>query len=83
MLSRIGMPIDDAISQYNTIGNGVFARQRKFHGRGILRPKYRSNDMETAVKAVLEKGLSCESRRTHMNAINVTLRNENAEACHT
>jgi hypothetical protein len=83
MLSRIGMQIDDAISQYNTIGNGVFARPRKLSGRGILRPKYRSKDMETAVKKVLEEGLTRESKRTHTNAVNIKLRNENAEACHT
>jgi len=83
MLSRMGMPIDDAIDQYDTIGNGVFAQPRRLHVMGILRPKYRSEDMKKAVQIVLKNGLSRESKRTHTPEIGIKLRNENVQACHT
>jgi hypothetical protein len=83
MLSRMKMSVNEALQQYNTVGNGVFAqpRPRIVSIGGVLRPKYESKKMIEALKKVVKNGSKKESHRT--GHIEIRLRNENSDACHT
>jgi len=83
MLSRMKMGINEALQQYSTVGNGVFAQPRPqiFSIGGVLRPKYESKKMIGALKKVVENGSKNEVRRTGHSE--VRLRNETTDTCHT
>lgn len=83
MLARMKMGVDDAMEQYHTIGNKVFAHPRNITFGGLARPKYKSENMKQALHAVLEHGLKDETRRTGKTTSNIVLKNENDLACHT
>ena len=80
MLSRMGMDIDDALRQYSTVGNRVFAHPRPRGTRfgGVLRPRYASSKMNEAVQAVVKHG----STGKH-NTNEIRLINENKFSCRT
>ncbi|PSN75297.1 FabD/lysophospholipase-like protein [Corynespora cassiicola Philippines] len=59
MLSRLEMNIDDALEQYDLVGNEVFAKHRHFHSikaMGIIRPQYKTINIEAALRKVIKKG---------------------------
>ena len=59
MLSRLEMNIDDALEQYDLVGNEVFAKHRHFHSikaMGIIRPQYKTKNIEAALRKVIKKG---------------------------
>ena len=66
MISRMGMDIDQALQQYDTVGNMVFAKPRYLHssfrGVNVIRPKYPNRNMANALKDVIEVGLKEELR---------------------
>jgi hypothetical protein len=86
MLSRMKMSVNEALQQYSTVGNGVFAqpRPRIVSIGGVLRPKYESKKMIKALKKVVEQGSKkevCRARGPGRNEIQ--MRNEITDACHT
>lgn len=68
MLSRMGMDIDDALRQYSTVGNDVFAHRRRQVKRwgGVMTPKYASANMNTALKTVVGHGSKKETARRNL-----------------
>jgi hypothetical protein len=83
MLSRMQMSVDEALQQYITVGNGVFAqpRPRYISFYGYLQPMYDSKKMIGALKQVVKCGSKKEEHRTgHSDTI---LQNENTDACQT
>ncbi len=79
MLSRMGMDIDDALRQYSTVGNNVFAHPRHQLKRwgGVMRPKYASANMDTALKTVVAHGSQKEILRRDLLDYEVRLTNPN------
>lgn len=77
------MNIVDAMEQYNTIGNKVFAHPRRTALKGKLRPKYNKDRMKEALYDVLKKGLREEQQRTGKMTSKTTMKNESDSACHT
>jgi len=79
------MDIDDALRQYNTVGNKVFAHPRPHGTRlgGILRPRYASSNMNEAVREVVTHGSKKEIDRTKPESSEIRLTNENKLACRT
>ena len=81
----MGMDIDDALRQYSTVGNKVFAHPRP-HGtrlKGILRPRYASRRMNEAVREVVTHGSKKEVGRTKPDSREIRLTNECKFACRT
>lgn len=64
MLGRLRMSIDDALAQYDIVGNQVFGKPRLLHRQlGFLNyatPKYRSRDMKKAILEVVRNGMAEE-----------------------
>ena len=61
MLGRLHMSIDDCISEYETLGERVFAHPRWFHIRSPMiypRDKYRATDLEDVLKDVVSRHVS-------------------------
>lgn len=86
MLSRLGMDIDDALRQYATVGNGVFAhRRRQVHcWGGIMRPKYASANMNRALQTVVEHGSRKETIRRSLPNDEIRLLNTSElKSCRT
>jgi hypothetical protein len=90
MLSRMKMDIDHALKQYTVVGNEVFGKPRfgyrnpKFAKvAGLLRPKYATKRMESALHTVLQNGLTSERIRTKIRSEEIVLENFNKYACHT
>lgn len=86
MLGRLRMSIDQALGQYDTVGNRVFGRPRMLHRHvGMLKyitPKYRARDMEDAVIEVIHEGLPQESSWWARNAEQAPLESDPAQ-CRT
>lgn len=61
------MSVDEALDQYDIVGNQVFGKPRALHGAirslNLVRPKYPSRNMKNALLEVLENGLKDEIRR--------------------
>lgn len=90
MLSRMQMDIDRALAQYTVVGNDVFGKPRfgyknpKFAKLvGLLRPKYATKKMESALNRVLRNGPVDERLRTKIRSEDIVLENFNKYACHT
>lgn len=85
MLSRLKMDVNEALEQYNTVGNDVFAQHRPkiLTFGGVLRPKYGTKKIEGALRKVVENGAERETRRTKCLPSDIRLRDENTDACHT
>lgn len=86
MLSRLGMDIDDALQQYATVGNGVFAHRRRQIQRwgGIMRPKYASANMNRALQRVVEHGSKKETIRRNLPNDEIRLLNSSEpKSCRT
>lgn len=86
MLSRLGMDIDDALRQYATVGNGVFAHRRRQVQRwgGIMRPKYASANMNKALQTVVEHGSKKETARREIPSHEIRLLNtRELKSCRT
>ncbi|KAF2490863.1 FabD/lysophospholipase-like protein [Lophium mytilinum] len=64
MLGRMEMSIDEALTQYDLVGNQVFGKPRFLHSHfaltNYIKPKYHSRHMEKAMKAVTKFGLAKE-----------------------
>jgi hypothetical protein len=85
MLSRMGMDIDDALRQYDTVGNTVFAYprpQRKRWG-GIALPKYASRNMDKALREVVSHGSKKVITRRKLADKEMRLTNGSEFACLT
>ncbi|KAI9777994.1 MAG: hypothetical protein M1816_004291 [Peltula sp. TS41687] len=86
MLGRIRMSIDDALAQYDTVGNQVFGNPRMLHRRfsilNYVKPKYRSRDMKKAVLEVVRKGLDDELRQWETHEEDTSLESDPAQ-CRT
>lgn len=57
MLGRLRMTVEDCIQQYETLGDRVFGRPRRFHIRKapwILREKYNHKHLEEVMKEVVK-----------------------------
>lgn len=65
----MGMDIDDALRQYNTVGSSVFAypRPQRKHWGGIALPKYASAKMDQAMKDVVSHGSKKEIARRKLD----------------
>ena len=85
MLSRLKMDIDDALEQYNTVGNDVFAKPRPsvLTIRGVLKPNFGTKRMNGALCKVVEHGSEKERLRTGHSLDEIKLGNGNTDACHT
>lgn len=86
MLSRLGMDIDDALRQYATVGNGVFAHRRRQVQRwgGIMRPKYASANMNRALQTVVGHGSKTETTRRNLPNDEIRLLNTSElKSCRT
>jgi hypothetical protein len=85
MLSRMGMDIDDALRQYDTVGNTVFAYPRPQRKRwwGIVLPKYPSRNMDKALRDVVSHGSKREITRRKLENKDIRLTNESEFACRT
>ncbi|KAK5128542.1 hypothetical protein LTR85_003213 [Meristemomyces frigidus] len=83
MLSRMKLSIDEALAQYDAVGNKVFGNPRTVHFDGKLLSKYHPKDMKAAVLSIIETQLGEERKRTQTRSDKIPLRNENPEACHT
>lgn len=83
MLSRMKLSIDEALAQYDVVGNKVFGNPRPVHLDGKLLSKYRPQDMKKAVLSIIEARLGDERTRTQLRSKTIPLRNENPEACQT
>lgn len=79
MLSRMGMDIDDALRQYSAVGNQVFAHPRHQVKRwgGLMRPKYASANMDTALQDVVAHGSQKEITRRNLPDYEVRLTDAN------
>lgn len=70
MLGRMQMSADQALDQYNTVGNEVFGKPRPLHVQlkfaDLLAPKYGPKQMERAIQKVIEEGLA-EEMKQHNN----------------
>jgi hypothetical protein len=80
MLSRLKMDVDDALEQYNTVGNDVFAQYRPkiTTVAGLVRPKYGTKKIEKALRQVIENGSERECQASELR-----LHSDNTDACHT
>jgi hypothetical protein len=83
MLSRMQMSVNEALKQYTTVGNGVFAQRRSDYItlHGYLKPMYDSKKMVRVLKQIVECGSKNESIRTGRSEI--MMQNENKYACQT
>lgn len=84
------MGIDHALEQYTVVGNEVFGKPRLGYRNpmfakvaGLLRPKYATKKMESALNKVLRNGLESERIRTNIRSEDIVLENFNKYACHT
>jgi hypothetical protein len=75
----MGMDIDDALRQYGTVGNGVFAYRRPQIQRwgGFMTPKYASANMNTALKKVVGHGSKKETIRRELPNDEIRLTDSN------
>ncbi|KAI9698251.1 MAG: hypothetical protein M1820_007521 [Bogoriella megaspora] len=67
MLGRMQMNIEQALEQYDTVGNNVFGKPRALHVylkvADLLAPKYGPKQMETALQKVIQSGLAEEMKQ--------------------
>lgn len=86
MLGRLRMPIDDALAQYDIVGDRVFGKPRMLHRQfGFLNyatPKYRSRDMEKAILEVVRNGGAEELLQWEMPVDEASLESDSAQ-CRT
>jgi hypothetical protein len=85
MLSRLRMDVNEALEQYNTVGNDVFAQYRPKIATlgGVVRPKYSTEKIEEALRQVVANGSRREFKRTKCQASKIRLLSDNTDACHT
>jgi len=67
MLGRMEMTVDEALAQYDVVGNLVFGKPRFLHKRfrqaDYLKPRYPSKNMALALQQVIQNGLREEMRQ--------------------
>lgn len=85
MLSRMGMDIDEALRQYDTVGNKVFAHPRPAmkHMGGFRNPIYESRTMDEALQQVVAHGSKKEATRRKLTSDEIRLADENEFVCRT
>ena len=86
MLSRLQMDVAKALDQYQVFGNQVFAQPSTFQVAGILRPKYKTKKVESAIREIICNCLpetTTSSKSVAVRAANIQLANDNRHACHT
>ena len=80
------MSIDQALAQYDVIGNRVFAKPRPLHRQfGLLKhlhPKYPSQNMENALLGIIDNGLKEELFQWGIKAGEAPLESDQAQ-CRT
>ena len=80
MLSRLQMDVAKALDQYSVFGDQVFAHPSTFQVAGILRPKYKTKKVESAIRDVI---CNCLPETRKSRAAIIQLANDNRHACHT
>lgn len=85
MLSRMGMDIDEALQQYDTVGNKVFAhpRSQMEHMGGFRKPIYESKRMDQALQDVVSHGSKREIARRKPEGNQIRLVDESEFVCRT
>lgn len=86
MLSRLQMDVAKALDQYQVFGDQVFAQPSTFQVAGILRPKYKTKKVESAIRRVICNCLpeaTENGKPVEIRAANIQLANDNKHACHT
>jgi len=86
MLARMEMTIDQAMAQYDIIGDAVFGKPRFLHSTiaatNYLQPKYPSRRMVRAIQRVTKTGLAEEMRQRKSSPQNVPFES-NPRRCRT
>ena len=86
MLARMEMTIDQAMAQYDVVGDTVFGKPRFLHSTiaatNYLQPKYPSRRMIKAIQRVTKTGLAEEMRQWKSSPQNVPFES-NPRRCRT
>lgn len=81
MLARLQMEVDDALAQYDIVGDKVFGHPR-LHFRGAPWPKYSTRRMEGALREVIRNCLDRSGRPGGLE-YSMLLKTEDDGACRT
>jgi hypothetical protein len=86
MLGRMEMSVQEALNQYDVVGNQVFGKPRLFHSRvgafNFLRPKFPSRNMKNALIDVIGIGLEMEIKQLKQPAGDIAFQGDE-ERCRT